>query len=64
MNTELKIVFVLAVLGVFMTVGAFVYTTYEMLKEHKEIEDCRNMPINEFFQNNECQKYFEAIKNE
>lgn len=47
-----------------MTVGAFVYTTYEMLKEHKEIEDCRNMPINEFFQNNECQKYFEAIKNE
>ncbi len=64
MSTELKIVFVLTTVGVLMIVGAFAYATYEMLKEHKEIEDCRNMPINDFFQDDNCKKYREVIESE
>jgi len=64
MSKELKIVFILAMLGVLMIIGSFAYAAYEMLKEHKEIDDCRNMPINEFYQNKNCRKYLEVIQNE
>lgn len=64
MSTELKIAFALVISAALMLIGSFGYSAYEMLKEYKEIEDCRNMPINDFFQDDNCKKYREVIENE
>lgn len=64
MSKELKIVFVLTILGSLMLIGSFAYATYEMLKDHREIARCKNLPINEFFRDENCEKYLEVLQND
>jgi len=64
MSKELKIVFVLVIVAALMIIGSFAYATYEMLKEHKAIVRCKRLPINEFFQDENCKKYREVITDE
>lgn len=61
LKNKLKVILItLSVLLALLVVGGIAYEIYDFMNDYR----CSTMPINEFFQDNRCKKYWRYRENE